>query len=124
MSEARKVRSAWVTQPPIRVSLGLLVCVRVVFLLLNILNSSRPEPLDKRIVCQVEIPVPPADDVPEPVEPVLDRLLHQVAAWDDRDGDVGLDFLQVVRPIPATTERKILYNSTSFQSLDAFTCSC
>ena len=65
-----------VTQPPIRVGLGLLVCVRTVSQFLNILNSSKPELLDKRIVCQVEISVPPADDVPEPVEPVLDRLLH------------------------------------------------
>jgi len=104
-SEARKVRSARVTQPPIRVSFGLLLCIclTIVFPLLIALNSSKPELLDKRIVCQVEIPVPPADDVPEPVEPVLDRLLHQVRAWADRDGDVGLDFLQVVCPISATT---------------------
>ena len=53
-SEARKVRSAWVTQPPIRVSFGLLLCIclTVVFpLLLITLNSSKPELLDKRIVC-------------------------------------------------------------------------
>merc|ERR1712055_664475 len=84
MSEARKVRSAWVTQPPIRVSFGLLLCMclTVVFQLpLITLNSSKPELLDKRIVCQVEIPAPPADDVPEPVEPFLDRLLHHVATW-------------------------------------------
>ena len=75
MGKAGKVRSAWVTQPPIRVSFGLLLCIclTVVFhLLLIALNSSKPELLDKRIVCQIEISVPPADDVPEPVEPVLD----------------------------------------------------
>ena len=85
-SDAGEVSSAWVTQPPIRVSFGLLLCIclRVVFqLLLITLNNSKPELLDKRIVCQVEIPVSPADDVPEPVEPVLDRLLHQVTAWDE-----------------------------------------
>ena len=118
--EARKVRPAWVTQPPIRVSFDLFLCIcqTVVFqLLLLTLNSSPPELLDKRIVCQVEISAPPADEVAEPVEPVLDRLLHQVRAWADRDGDVGLDFLQVVCPISATTDMKILFNFTSFQRL-------